>query len=65
MPEMDGFEATKKIKHINKNIPIISQSAYAMPADINKGLLSGMNDYLIKPVKPKLLLSVLNKYLST
>ncbi|MFP4024709.1 MAG: response regulator [Thiohalospira sp.] len=64
MPEMDGYEATKYIKKINKNIPIISQSAYAMPGDIEKGYLLGMNDYLTKPVKPKKLLSVLNKHLN-
>ena len=64
MPEMDGYEATRHIRKINKSIPIISQSAYAMPSDIDKGLKSGMNDYLIKPVKPKVLLSVLNKHLA-
>ena len=64
MPEMDGYEATRHIKKLNENIPVISQSAYAMPSDIDKGLKSGMNDYLIKPVKPKVLLSILNKYLT-
>ena len=64
MPEMDGYEATKLIKKLNQNVPVISQSAYAMPGDIDKGLDSGMNDYLIKPVKPKTLLSVLNKHLN-
>jgi signal transduction histidine kinase len=63
MPVMDGYEATRRIKKI-KDIPIISQSAYAMPGDIDKGLESGMNDYLIKPVKPKVLLSILNKHLN-
>ena len=64
MPEMDGYEATRQIKKINSDIPIISQSAYAMPGDINKGIDSGMNDYLIKPVKPNVLLSILNKHLN-
>jgi len=64
MPVMDGYEATRRIKKIKKDIPIISQSAYAMPGDIDKGLESGMNDYLIKPVKPKVLLSILNKHLN-
>jgi signal transduction histidine kinase/ActR/RegA family two-component response regulator len=61
MPEMDGYEATRLIKKINKSIPIISQSAYAMPSDIDDGIAAGMNDYLIKPVKPKALLSIINK----
>lgn len=64
MPEMDGYEATQIIKKMNREIPVISQSAYAMPADIDKGYDSGMNDYLIKPVKPKVLLSIINKHLS-
>jgi signal transduction histidine kinase/CheY-like chemotaxis protein len=64
MPEMNGYEATKQIKNINKNIPIISQSAYAMQGDIDKGLNAGMTDYLIKPIKPKILLSILNKHLN-
>jgi len=64
MPVMDGYEATRRIKKIKQEIPIISQSAYAMPGDIDKGLESGMNDYLIKPVKPKKLLSILNKHLN-
>jgi len=65
MPEMDGFEATKQIKALNKDIPIISQSAYAMPVEIEKGYLLGINDYITKPVNPKKLLSILNKYLNS
>lgn len=64
MPKMNGYEATKQIKNLNKNIPIISQSAYAMQGDIDRGLKAGMTDYLIKPIKPKLLLSILNKHLN-
>ncbi|NOQ25289.1 MAG: response regulator [Bacteroidales bacterium] len=64
MPVMNGFEATRQIKNLNKNIPIISQSAYAMQGDIDKGLNAGMTDYLIKPIKPKMLLSILNKHLN-
>ncbi|MGM0407816.1 MAG: ATP-binding protein [Bacteroidota bacterium] len=63
MPEMNGYEATKYIKEINQNIPVISQSAYAMPGDIEKGFTFGINDYLIKPVKPKRLLSIIDKHL--
>src|SRR6056297_636298 len=58
MPEMDGYEATKQIKTFNKDIPIISQSAYAMPSDIEKGYLLGINEYITKPVQPKKLLSI-------
>lgn len=65
MPEMDGYEATKQIKTFNKDIPIISQSAYAMPSDIEKGYLLGINEYITKPVQPNKLLSILSKYLNS
>ncbi|MEE4198633.1 MAG: response regulator [Bacteroidales bacterium] len=65
MPEMDGYEATTQIKKINKHIPIIAQSAYAMPGDIEKGYLMGINEYITKPVNPKKLLTILNKYLNS
>jgi len=64
MPEMDGYEATRLIKQMNNEIPVISQTAYAMPGDIDKGMQAGMNDYLIKPVKPKNLLTILHKHLN-
>ncbi|KYG71384.1 signal transduction histidine kinase [Roseivirga ehrenbergii] len=53
MPVMDGLEATKKIKALDLNTPpyIIGISASAFDEDVQKALESGMDDYLIKPVK--------------
>ncbi|OFX83561.1 MAG: hypothetical protein A2W99_15100 [Bacteroidetes bacterium GWF2_33_16] len=64
MPEMDGYEASELIKKMNKLIPIISQTAYAMPDEKEKANLAGIDDYLTKPIKPSTLLSVINKYFS-
>jgi PAS domain S-box-containing protein len=55
MPEMDGFETTRKIRTSKKfehirNIPIIALTAYAMANDKEKCLASGMSGYLAKPV---------------
>ena len=55
MPEMDGFEATRKIRTSKKfehirNIPIIALTAYAMANDKERCLASGMSGYLAKPV---------------
>jgi CheY-like chemotaxis protein len=57
MPIMDGFEATRKLRNIEKErnlkpIPIIALTANGME-DIQQTCLScGMNDYLLKPFSP-------------
>ena len=59
MPEMDGYEATKKIRELNKNensqIPIIAVTANAMTGDELLCIKAGMNDYLTKPINKALL----------
>lgn len=49
MPVMDGFRATEIIKQEFPNIPIIAQTAYAMPGDREKCLKVGCDYYLPKP----------------
>lgn len=57
MPEMDGFTATRYIRalanDICKNIPIIALSASAFTETINESSDAGMNDFIIKPIEPK------------
>ncbi len=66
MPEMDGLEATRKIrasKHHNfQHIPIIAMTANAITGDRERCLESGMNDYVSKPVAPSELFSMLQKW---
>ncbi len=68
MPEMDGYEATRRIRDPqsevrNHDIPIIAMTAHAMQGDREKCLEAGMNDYLSKPVNPQAVAEMLEKWL--
>jgi PAS domain S-box-containing protein len=63
MPVMDGLEATRKIKEFRKDLPIIGVTAFAMTGDKEKALEAGCDEYLSKPVKSDLLLSIISKQL--
>jgi DNA-binding response OmpR family regulator len=61
MPEMDGYETIKQIRHEDKNsmLPIIAVTAKAMKQDREKCLEAGASDYIMKPVKTDQLLSLI------
>lgn len=63
MPLMDGYEATKEIKKIKPNLPIIAQTAFALLGDKNKSLANGCDDYISKPVKKDTLIELIKKHL--
>jgi PAS domain S-box-containing protein len=56
MPELDGLEATRQIKLINPDIPVIAITAYAMSGDEDRVMAAGCDGYLSKPIKQDLLL---------
>ncbi|MDQ1772527.1 response regulator [Labilibaculum sp. A4] len=64
MPLMDGYEATKKIKKIRPNLPIIAQTAFALLGDKKKSLENGCDDYIAKPVKKDILIQLIRKHLT-
>ena len=49
MPIMNGFEATKKIKELSPDLPIIAQTACSTQNDRNKAFESGCSDFISKP----------------
>lgn len=63
MPEMNGVEATRIIKSINKDMIVIAQTAYAMEEDQYIYMNAGCNDYLAKPIALDRLFLTVSKYL--
>ena len=65
MPEMDGFEAAKAIRALEResgaHIPIIAMTAYAMTGDRERCLEAGMDGYISKPIRARELLEAVDK----
>jgi PAS domain S-box-containing protein len=63
MPVMDGMEATKLIKQINPDLPVIAQSAYAFSEEKDKFLSVGCDEYLAKPIELLKMNELVSRYL--
>jgi CheY-like chemotaxis protein len=65
MPEMDGWEATRRIKNdpITDSIPLIAVTARALPGDRARALEAGCDDYITKPMDLSELISMVNRAL--
>jgi signal transduction histidine kinase/two-component SAPR family response regulator/HPt (histidine-containing phosphotransfer) domain-containing protein len=73
MPEMDGLEATRAIRkleqsggsvNLNSHIIIVAMTAQAMQGDREKCLVAGMDDYLAKPIRPKDMRAIIERWSS-
>ncbi|MFO7668789.1 MAG: ATP-binding protein [Bacteroidales bacterium] len=64
MPEMDGYEATRKIREFNKDVVIIAQTASALFGEREKSLAAGCNNYISKPIDIVDLREMVNHYFS-
>ena len=64
MPDMDGVEATRRIRKQNKGKtpPVVAMTAYSMQGDEDKYLKAGMDDYIAKPISPALLLAKIDQH---
>lgn len=63
MPIMDGYEATKLIKQIRPNLPVVAQTAFALSDDKQKALAAGCDNYIPKPINRSFFMEVVNSYL--
>jgi signal transduction histidine kinase/DNA-binding response OmpR family regulator len=62
MPEMDGHEATRRIKPIAPRLPVIGLTAHALPEEREKCLAAGMVDHVSKPVSPEVLVAAILRH---
>ncbi len=62
IPELNGFEATRKIREFNKDVVIIAQTAYGLAGDREKCIEAGCDDYIVKPVNKNKLMDLFQKY---
>ncbi len=72
MPELDGLEATRRIRKMSGErddetlsaLPIIAMTAHAMSGDREISLAAGMNDHITKPIEPNELFATLEKWVT-
>ena len=64
MPELDGFETTRRLRAQDrfKDLPIIAMTAHALKDDRELCLEAGMNDYVTKPIDPRILFAALGHW---
>lgn len=62
MPVMDGLEATAAIRDAKVNVPVIAVTANAIEKELERYILAGMNDYLVKPFDPDALIAMIIKH---
>jgi signal transduction histidine kinase/DNA-binding response OmpR family regulator/HPt (histidine-containing phosphotransfer) domain-containing protein len=65
MHGMDGFTATRALRALPRcaSLPVVAMTAHAMAGDREKSLAAGMNDHIVKPIDPDLLLRTLVKWI--
>lgn len=63
MPVLNGLEAIAEIKKFRSELPIIVQTAYAMPEDRDRSFEAGGDDHLTKPINPEELFTTISKFL--
>jgi len=63
LPDASGWDLAREIKTFYPDLPVIAQTAYAMPEDKIKSVQAGCDDYISKPIRKEILLKLLSKFL--
>ena len=61
LPDMNGWQATRIVKKIRKNLPVIIQSAFALETHIRKSMEAGCDHFIAKPIDIDKLYSIMEK----
>lgn len=64
MPVMNGYDATRRIKSVKPELPVIAQTAYAVAGDAEKTIRAGCDDYISKPIRQDLLIEKIGRFLN-
>ncbi len=64
IPIMDGYAATKEIKKLRPEVPVVAQTAHVMSGEREKCIEAGCDDYLAKPIRLQILIDTLSKFLN-
>ena len=65
MPEMNGLDATRIIKEVNRDTPVIALSAFAFDENIREAKAAGCDDFMAKPFRVEDLIDTVQKYLKS
>lgn len=64
MPEMDGYEATRRIAALAPELPVIGLTAHALEEERETGLAAGMVDHVTKPINPVVLVAAIQRHVA-
>jgi two-component system sensor histidine kinase/response regulator len=64
MPELDGLEATRRIRTAGKALPVIAMTAHTQSEERERCVTAGMDDFVTKPIDPTMLLAALVRHIS-
>lgn len=63
VPLVNGIECTRMLRKSRKNVPVIMVTGYASEQSKKEAFLAGCNEYVLKPIYPEFIYSLLEKYL--